>query len=289
MQKSSIYQQIEPQSEQLKKWIKLYYIHESANVEGQERITYFPNYTTTINIYQHSKVTWDDYSRIHTYDAKAGFLQLLVSKFDRSREIIMRGRFKKISIVFNPLGINQFLRRPLSGLTESHFSFFDHFGPTFDQLLATIFTAESLEQKRNLLDAFFCAQYIGFEETRLTFAVEKIVENTEQVSIQEIAGALGISRKTILRLFKQHLAYSPSEYKSVVRFRRALEAYQNKHQLINFSELAYEALYYDQSDLNFHFKQKTGLTPQQLFLVLQTIEKGLYWKIDHVPKVQDKE
>ncbi len=128
------YQQINPKSEQLKSLIKLYYIHRSADESSSERIVYFPNYVTTINIYQHSKVSWTDYSRTHEYDERQRFLKLFVSKFDRSREIITKGRFDKLSIVFHPLGINHFLPKPLSHYTANHFSFFDHFGASFEEV-----------------------------------------------------------------------------------------------------------------------------------------------------------
>lgn len=281
------YQQISPQSELLKSLIKLYYIHRSTDEPSSERIVYFPNYVTTINIYQHSKVSWTDYSRTHEFDESERFLKLFVSKFDRSREIITKGRFDKLTIVFNPLGINHFLPKPLSHYTADHFSFFDHFGDSFEGLLAAVFSTGALEKKRDLLDAYFCQKHVGFKEERLVTAVEKIFENEGDTSIQELATALNISRKTLLRLFKKHLSYTPSTYKSIVKFRKALDRYQRKTVKPNFSSLAYEADYYDQSDLNFHFKDKTGLTPQQLFSSIQTIEKDLYWKIDHVPKVQD--
>ena len=201
----------------------------------------------------------------------------------------MQGTFHKLSIVFHPLGINHFLEPPLSQLAEDHFSFFDYFGSEFDVLLDQVFAVDQLEAKRDLLDDFFIKKYVGFSEDRLSFAVQEILDNEASVSIQSLADTLQISRKTLLRLFKKHLAISPTDYKSIVKFRKALIAYQNKKNRPSLADLAYTVDYYDQSDLNFHFKQKTGQTPQELFKILKTIEKGLFWQIAHVPKVQDKQ
>lgn len=282
------YQEFFPKADQLKGLIKLYYVHQSKDSEIEERITYFPNYTTTLNIYQESKVTWQAFSRTHEPKLDAPWLKLLVSKVDRSREIVMRGHFHKLTIVFHPLGINHFLHQPLSNISEDHFSFFDHYGPEFDLLLDQVFRTDELTAKRDLLDHFFCQKYHGFAEDRVSFAVHKILESEATVSIQHLADSLKISRKTLLRLFKKHLSVSPTDYKSIVKFRKALIAYQDKQQAISLADLAYTVDYYDQSDLNFHFKQKTGQTPQELFRILKTIEKGLFWQVSHVPKVQDK-
>lgn len=282
------YEQIFPQKEQLKKLIKLYYTHCSEHPDRCERITYYPNYTVTLNIYRHSKVVWDKFSRTHNPDKSRAFEILLVSKFDRSREIVMQGKFDKLSIVFHPLGFNHFISAPLSGYARDHFSFFDAFGETFNQLLDRVFATPDLSIKRELLDDFFLHRLLGFPENRLSYAVARIMATQGQVPIGQLASELNISRKTLFRLFKQHLAYAPSEYRSIVKFREALNAYQHTRKKPKLSTLAYAARYYDQSDLNFHFKTKTGQTPAQLFTDLQTVEPGLYWTLTNVPKVQDK-
>ena len=85
-----------------------------------------------------------------------------------------------------------------------------------------------------------------------------------------------ISRKTVLRLFRQHLDMSPTEYKSILKFRKSLEAFQEENHDGQMTQLAYEGAYYDQADFNNHFKEKTVLTLKQLFAELNDIKKGLF-------------
>ena len=144
-------------------------------------------------------------------------------------------------------------------------------------------------KKRDLLDAYLCRQYIGFEEERLTSSVQHILASNGEISIQDLSQKLQISRKTLLRLFQKHLAYSPSEYKSIVKFRQALNAYHRGTRKPSLAALAHEAQYYDQSDFNAHVKGKTGLTPRQLFAQIQPMVEGLYWNITPVPKVQSSD
>jgi AraC-like DNA-binding protein len=200
----------------------------------------------------------------------------------------MQGAFNKLSIVFHPLGFNHFIDSALSHYAQDHFSFFNAFGPDFEQLLEAVFEASDMGGKRDLLDEFFLSRLSGFSESRLSYALERILATSGQVPVGQLASELDISRKTLFRMFKQHLAYAPSEYRSIVKFRKVLNAYQDSKKKPNLSSLAYAASYYDQSDLNFHFRSKTGQTPAQLFAGLKTVEPGLYWKLADVPKVQDK-
>lgn len=289
MAKSSTYQQIFPEKAELKKYIKLYYVHYSHDPDFYEQSTYFPNFTVTLNVYRHSKVVWDDLSRTHLPDPQVRFQILLVGKFDKSRSITTQGKFQKLSIVFHPLGLNHFVKEPLATIIQDHFSFFNYFGPAFDKLLDRVFAMDDLEKKRVLLDDFFIQNWCGFEEERLIHAVNRILNTNGQIPVKQLADELNISRKTLFRLFKKHLDYSPTEYRSIVKFRKALHNYQSKTSKPNLSSLAYESDYYDQSDFNHQFKEKTGCSPQQLFAQLKTIDKGLYWSIQPVPKVQDNE
>ena len=282
------YKQIEPNIDLLKRCIKLYYVHFSDDPNNYQKIIYYPNYVTTLNIYRNSSLEWNEFSRSHSFSQKDGYQILLVSKFDKSREIVMKGRFDKLTIVFNPLGINAFLKEPLSRFVANHFSFFDCFGNPFVELMDSVFAEKNLEKKRDFLDSFFIENYNEFNEPKIVYAVDKLMKSNGKASIEQLAKELNISRKTLLRLFKLHLDYSPREYKTIVKFRKALEAYQQQKQKNNFAALSYEADYYDQADLNKHFKKKTGMTPTELFSSLKTIEKGLYWKFDRVPKIQDR-
>ncbi|CAM1353373.1 helix-turn-helix domain-containing protein [Tenacibaculum insulae] len=285
MNDNSIYKEIIPKDEKLKKLIKYYYLHSSTDPKYFQKITYYPNYLTSLNIYKNSEVTLNEFSRTHEYKKEENNLKILVVKFDVSREIIMKGAFNKITIVFNPLGLNHFLNIPISSITKDYCTLFDYFGKTFDTVIDQVYETENIIQKRDLLDNYFSKHIIGFKEDTLSKAVVKIIENSDLDSVQQIATDLNISRKTLLRLFKKHLLYSPSEYKAIVKFRKTLNYYQKKSNKPNFTALAHVGNYYDQSDLNLHFKNRTGITPKLLLTNIQTIYNDLYWTLESVPKV----
>lgn len=270
---------IEPNIPLLKRYIKLYYIHTASESDFYQRIIYYPNYTTTLNIYQHSQLSWTEYSRTHSFTPNPGFLSLLVAKFDRSREIITQGPLDKLSIVFHPLGLNYFLDVPLSSLISDHFSFFTHYGESYEALLIQLFKEPKLERKRDLLDQFFLKMYRPFAEERLIQAINYILTSEEPIRVSRLSDKLGISRKTLLRLFQKHLGYSVETYLSVVRFRKALIAYQESEEKPTLTEVAYTSQYYDQSDFIHQFKAKSGLSPGQLYAQLKTLKEGLFWSL----------
>lgn len=145
-----------------------------------------------------------------------------MAKFDVSREIVQIGSFSKLSVAFKPLGLNHFLQQPLSNIADAYCTEFDEFGKSFDDVIERVFQANDLEIKRDLLDAFFIEKLVGFEEPKLCQAVDALLKSAGTESIQHTADGLGTSRKTLLRLFKKHLLYSP----------------QNSNRLLNLGNLS---------------------------------------------------
>ncbi len=269
---------ISPKNELLKDKIKAYYFHVNDEKQYKKSITYYPNFTSTLNIYKNSTLTWTTNKRVHKYQQSEELLTLLVGKFNRSRKIELFGPQNKITIVFNPLGINHFIDIPLSNLIQEHFSFFKYYGASFKETLTNVYRETKLEQKRDLLDEFFLNHYHPFAEKRLTIAVKNIINTNDIVKISDLASDIGISRRTLLRLFQKHLSYSIKEYLSVVKFRKALiQSQKNQYSL---TRLAMEANYYDQSDFIKNTRLKSGESPKQLFANLKKLESELFWKVE---------
>lgn len=259
--------------------IKLYSWMSAEEPDFEEHITYYPNFTSTINIYKNTQVEYDEIRRTHRPSTAQNFKILFVGKFNRSREIHTFGPYQKLTVVFHPLGLNHFVKGPLGPLIQEHFAFFEHYGEQLNQLLPALFSNPDLAARSQILDDFFMSRYHDFKEQRLKRAVELILEADEALKVQDLADELQISRKTLLRLFRKHMAYSVEEYISVVKFRKTLINYQSKVGKRNLSQIALEGNYYDQSDFYKNFRLKCGQNPSQLFQELKTIDDGLFWKL----------
>jgi len=196
--------------------------------------------------------------------------------------------FYKISIVFHPLGLNHFISRPLSEIGENHYAEVMPFKHDITPVLEKIKGCDNNQSLVNLLDEFFISSMIGFKNKVFIDIVDKMLRDEEVPQIQELAAIHSISRKSILRWFKLYLDMTPSEYRSIIKFRKAIDTQQSDPAQARLSHMAYDGNYYDQADFNNHFKDKTGFTPTQLFSEIRDIQKGLMWKMSHEPEVEDQ-
>ncbi len=265
-----------PVDTRLKDYIDYYYFQNTLSEDYSSTIVYYPHHKHALNIYQNAKVTWDNGGRTIKSCEGCSTSVLYTTNKDKSRYVTMQGVSQKVGIIFKPLGINQFIEPKLDSLINGTISEFDYFGADFIKLGDKLQTVD-LEEKIKLMDEFFMAQYKGFSHPILEAALNLLLNPNETFTILEIAGKLKTNRKTITRLFKAHITYTPKQFKAILKFRNALDSFQ-KGSNKNFTEIAYESGYYDQSDYINSLKNLVGKTPKELYQELIAFgEKGTFW------------
>lgn len=270
---------IRPESPLLQKWIKGYYVHQADEKNFFTKLTFYQNITSTISIYKDTSTTSKGRHRKQTFQKDAGYSSLLVGLVDKYQEVEFYGPLNRLAIVFYPLGLNQFLRKPLGDFLKIHYSDFHYFDEAFHTLLPKVYDEPKLESKRNILDQFFLEHFEELQEPTLDKAVEILVKDTDGLKVQTLANQLKVNRRTLLRKFKKHLGYSIEDYISVIKFRKALLSYQKGEGQKSMTDIALESSYYDQADFNHHIKSRVELTPTQLFEQLNIIDNTLFWKL----------
>ncbi len=269
---------IRPQDEFLQKYIKGYYMHRSTDPGFDKTVYFYQNITSTINIYRDTQVTLHDDFWAYHHTPGSGFNARVVVKVKGYQAVKLQGKFDKVATVFYPTGINHFIRCPLSELISSMYSEFTHFDGLYDDLLPILFEVPTIEEKRDILDDFFRSQFRPFADQRLLQAVHQIIQSEQAIKVNELAKNIGVNRRTLLRLFQKHLTYSIEEYQAIVKFRRALIELQHQGKS-HLTQVAYNSAYYDQADFNHHFKQRSGLTPSELFDQLNIVDNTLFWNL----------
>ena len=94
-------------------------------------------------------------------------------------------------------------------------------------------------------------------------AIRRIVDAGGSLGITRLAPALGVTRQHLARRFSQLVGVSPKTFARVVRLGRVIERARAvpAGETINWSALALELGYFDQSHLVDEFRELTGVTP----------------------------
>jgi len=115
------------------------------------------------------------------------------------------------------------------------------------------------------LEKYWLTKMIGFSHPFLGNAISKIKENPK-VTTLELANEFNVSQKTLILQFKKHLCKTPSEYKKILRFRKALlEMQEESNKKTKLTELSYILDFFDQSHMISNFKSLTGYPPKTFF------------------------
>lgn len=131
-----------------------------------------------------------------------------------------------------------------------------------NQISKLDFECEFLDILRNILNlnsTINVKTNINAHDTMIIKAKEYMNDNFSwELSLDDIAKELNISKYHFLRLFKEKMHISPHTYLMLKRVEKAKQALQKGESLI---QTAYHCGFNDQSHLNRRFKAITGLTP----------------------------
>lgn len=94
------------------------------------------------------------------------------------------------------------------------------------------------------------------------YAVSRIIESPQKLSLKMISEKVGYSQKHIIKLFKDHVGVVPKEFLKIIRFQKAVNDLEIVQQ-ISWASLAADCGYYDQSHFISDFKVFSGFTPTE--------------------------
>lgn len=249
-----IFETFKPENSLIATFVDYYYLDVKPN-NVQTKFECFPHYNNTLSLYKsHSSPK----KGTVLFENNVLPLQLFTPTRERVLEIVQLGKVHRIVIVFHPLGIQQFYR----GFDFSHFiSDVAFFNPLeLSQLFATHTTVEIA----SLLDQFLLDRFRSYTNNTLSNAVSFIIAHSGSSSIENIAAELSVSRRHLNRLFSTHFGISVKRFNEIVLFRKTLEHKLFENPTQNFTSLAHEFNYYDQSHLNRAFKNFTSNSPKRL-------------------------
>ena len=129
-----------------------------------------------------------------------------------------------------------------------------------ERLLEASGPAEKLRLAAKLLDSGYLQDAAG--NPMVDFAVSAIERSPDTLSIQAVARSAGYSQKHMIQLFKQQVGVTPKEFLRVLRFQRAIGEIEARL-AVNWSEVALDCGYFDQSHFIADFRKFSGFTPKR--------------------------
>ena len=269
---------VKPLSEKISRYISYYYFHSSEDENYQNSFVFYPNYKHALTAYKDSEVLLKNSESNLNPSDKINIKPLYSINKDKNIKVSMNGRFDKVGIVFNPLGINHFIEKPLQNIFLHNFDFFPHLGNDFKKVLENAFSEKQIDKKVSLLDNFFEKKYIPFDEPVLKKSVKEIITSNGAIKVSELSEKVHTNRKTLLRLFKKHTNMSVEEYRKMVMFRQALNYFHQNKETTNLTDVALFSMYYDQAHFIKHFKSITKETPTTLLSKISLLgEEDTFW------------
>lgn len=236
----------------------------------------FPHYNTGLSFFKGAMVQRKNWNVQLSENPNIGVHIEILGKYTTPVFIEYKGKFREISIIFKPLGLNRFFKDNYLSIApnfsqELTNSVWQHFGETMF----------SGEDDLNLLESFLLSQFNDNPELAIIENSLILLENGyEKIAISTIADKVGLNLKTFQRHFQKHLGCSPVEYRRIFRFRSSLTNKLNSNQLKNLTEITYEEGYYDQSYLIKEFRKITNHNPKDFFKSTSKVDGDkIIWKI----------
>jgi len=265
-----------PENKELQKYIESFYILEHSKNEDKISYLTFPSIFSIVAVVNNAENIIKADHITTKFSASKSIETSLVCRFNRPICFQYQGDIREICIYFKPLGLNAFLEKHLEDYSHNHF---DPFVPFLDytESMKNILDTEDRTLLVESLEKYWLNKMTGFFHPFLSNAIS-IIEDNPKITTLELANEFDISQKTLILQFKKHLCKTPSEYKKILRFRKAIAEMQESNKKPKLTELSYIADFFDQSHMVSNFKSLTGHSPKIFFKNLTTFEKSnIHW------------
>lgn len=263
-----------PQNKLLLPYIECFYTLQRN--ENDEDVSYFgfPSNNVFVTLCQDAEITIHKNDFIIENTTNGKIKSLIIIDNQKQGATTYKGKTNEITIYFKPLGINAFLKKPLSFFNANTISEFYPY-EDFTQAINEVFNIEDDAAKIEFLEKYFISKFDNFKHPFLKHVIDEILNtNSPATSIAQLSENFKVSRVTLHKQFLLHIGSSPSQFIKIERFRNALKMFTLKSTQEQLIDIAYLVDYFDQSHMAKDFKTLTGYSPKAFFSKLSQLEKN---------------
>jgi AraC-like DNA-binding protein len=192
---------------------------------------------------------------------------VLCGPYSRYFVIDTREQRGVIGVEFLPGGAWPFLDAAPDELQNQHVAIRDLWGPAGATLRERILAAPTPRAKLLLLEAELLARSRRPLQRRaeVDFAIAQLARTPHDQSIGMLSAHVGLSARRFTRLFTLQVGVTPKLYARLQRFQRVLQTMKGPT-ANDWTALAHDCGYFDQSHLIRECRQLSGFTPTELAL-----------------------
>jgi AraC-like DNA-binding protein len=180
----------------------------------------------------------------------------------RRFQVELMGKGWVFGIKFRPGAFYPFYRAPVAALTDRAIGLDADFGAAGTDYERHVLACTSVDEMIGCAEQFLCARLPPPDEhvALITTMVEQIAADRTITRVAEIANRIGVSQRTLQRLFGQYVGVGP---KWVIRRYRLLEAADQlaRNANVDLPSLAQALGYFDQAHFINDFRATVGSTP----------------------------
>ncbi|WP_033347743.1 AraC family transcriptional regulator [Kitasatospora aureofaciens] len=170
----------------------------------------------------------------------------------------LEGAGHVLGVKFRPGAFRPFAGHPVGDLADRSVPAADYFGPEVDRINARILDEPTAERVDEFLRPRLPAPDPVVEE--VAAMVERITGSPDLCRVDELARELGVSVRSLQRLFAEYVGASPKWVLRRARLHEAAERAANEGKL-DLAALAVELGYADQAHLTRDFTAAVGVSP----------------------------
>lgn len=194
---------------------------------------------------------------------------LLGPQFSRVNIKVHR-QLSAIRVDFLPGGMYRMLGIPMLELFDEGFDALDFFGPEMRSINEQLQHISNLEAGKNIVENFLLNQTRKLKG-RLPFdsALRILLKNNGNMPIEKTASLSCLSMKQFERKCKERIGMNPKIYARILKFSKAYRLHEYCPEL-SWTQIAYDAGYYDQMHMIRDFKTFAGVNPSVIEQQLQS-------------------
>jgi AraC-like DNA-binding protein len=257
-----------PQHPALKQYIDYYYFLKTGSPDFNTTYYAFPNINVPLSLHRSATCEIKPHYTGVQATKNGAAIALIQRSYQAPLLINLKGPIDKVTICFKPLGINYFIAQPFGEMAPEDSQLFSAWeaNAAYHRLLQTFFTVDDNIERVALLEDFLLSVYTPNKEyVMVQQAIAYLSDFTENTSIEEIAGTLGLTTRSFNRLFYKHMSIAPIAWKKIARFRHSLQNKLFNAQFKKLTEIGYASNFYDQAYFIKVYNKLTGSNPTAFF------------------------